>query len=135
MAVKEIIATDNAPQAIGTYSQAVKVDNTIYLSGQIPLIPSTMCQLGSEISNHYNNETTLNNIPLRIASVAYFATICTATYNTSSKIIVLTMFSLNSSTPANTMSRATIKFCCSMGSFLTTSTLILTVHSCWVYKF
>lgn len=39
---KEIIKTDNAPQAIGTYSQAVKVDNTVYLSGQIPLVPSSM---------------------------------------------------------------------------------------------
>ncbi len=39
---KEIIATDKAPQAIGTYSQAVKVANTVYLSGQIPLIPETM---------------------------------------------------------------------------------------------
>jgi reactive intermediate/imine deaminase len=39
---KSIIKTDNAPQAIGTYSQAVKVDNTVYISGQIPLDPTTM---------------------------------------------------------------------------------------------
>lgn len=39
---KEIISTENAPAAIGTYSQAVKVDNTVYLSGQIPLDPSSM---------------------------------------------------------------------------------------------
>lgn len=39
---KTIISTDNAPQAIGTYSQAVKADNTVYISGQIPLVPSTM---------------------------------------------------------------------------------------------
>ena len=39
---KEIINTENAPQAIGTYSQAVKVNNTVYLSGQIPLLPQTM---------------------------------------------------------------------------------------------
>jgi reactive intermediate/imine deaminase len=39
---REIIKTDKAPQAIGTYSQAVKVDNTVYLSGQIPLVPETM---------------------------------------------------------------------------------------------
>ena len=39
---KEIIITDNAPAAIGTYSQAVKVDNTVYLSGQIPLDPASM---------------------------------------------------------------------------------------------
>jgi reactive intermediate/imine deaminase len=42
MANKEIISTNNAPAAIGTYSQAVKVDNTVYLSGQIPLVPATM---------------------------------------------------------------------------------------------
>jgi len=39
---RKIIQTENAPQAIGTYSQAVKVDNTVYLSGQIPLVPETM---------------------------------------------------------------------------------------------
>ncbi|MBL4764643.1 MAG: RidA family protein [Colwellia sp.] len=40
--MKSIISTDQAPSAIGTYSQAVKVNNTVYLSGQIPLIPATM---------------------------------------------------------------------------------------------
>ncbi len=40
--MKTIINTDNAPSAIGTYSQAVKVNNTVYLSGQIPLVPATM---------------------------------------------------------------------------------------------
>ncbi|MCW8888006.1 MAG: RidA family protein [Gammaproteobacteria bacterium] len=39
---REIIHTDRAPQAIGTYSQAVKVGSTVYLSGQIPLVPETM---------------------------------------------------------------------------------------------
>lgn len=39
---KQIIHTDKAPKAIGTYSQAVKVGNTVYLSGQIPLVPETM---------------------------------------------------------------------------------------------
>lgn len=39
---REIIATSRAPQAIGTYSQAVKTGNTVYLSGQIPLVPETM---------------------------------------------------------------------------------------------
>jgi reactive intermediate/imine deaminase len=39
---KEIISTPLAPQAIGTYSQAVKVDNTVFLSGQIALDPETM---------------------------------------------------------------------------------------------
>jgi len=40
--MKSIISTDKAPSAIGTYSQAVKVKNTVYLSGQIPLVPETM---------------------------------------------------------------------------------------------
>lgn len=39
---RTIITTDRAPAAIGTYSQAVKVGNTVYLSGQIPLDPATM---------------------------------------------------------------------------------------------
>jgi reactive intermediate/imine deaminase len=42
MTNKAIINTDKAPKAIGTYSQAVKVNNTVYLSGQIPLDPTTM---------------------------------------------------------------------------------------------
>lgn len=39
---RQIIRTDKAPAAIGTYSQAVKVEQTVYLSGQIPLLPATM---------------------------------------------------------------------------------------------
>lgn len=39
---RQIISTNQAPRAIGTYSQAVKVDDTVYLSGQIPLVPETM---------------------------------------------------------------------------------------------
>jgi len=39
---KEIIKTKNAPGAIGAYSQAVKTGNTVYVSGQIPLVPDTM---------------------------------------------------------------------------------------------
>ncbi|PHS75129.1 MAG: reactive intermediate/imine deaminase [Porticoccus sp.] len=39
---KAVISTDNAPSAIGTYSQAIKVSNTVYLSGQIPLDPDSM---------------------------------------------------------------------------------------------
>ncbi len=39
---KQVITSDSAPAAIGTYSQAIKVGNTVYLSGQIPLDPGTM---------------------------------------------------------------------------------------------
>ena len=47
---KEIIQTKQAPQAIGTYSQAVKVDHTVYLSGQIPLVPETMTIIEGDIA-------------------------------------------------------------------------------------
>jgi 2-iminobutanoate/2-iminopropanoate deaminase len=40
--MKKIIVTDNAPQAIGPYSQAIEVNGTLYISGQVPLIPETM---------------------------------------------------------------------------------------------
>ena len=47
---REVISTKNAPQAIGTYSQAVKVGNTVYLSGQIPLNPETMKLIEGDMS-------------------------------------------------------------------------------------
>lgn len=46
---REIIRTDQAPQAIGTYSQAVKSGTTVYLSGQIPLVPETMEMVEGDI--------------------------------------------------------------------------------------
>ena len=46
---KSFIATANAPAAIGIYSQAVKVGQTTYLSGQIPLIPDTMVLVEGDI--------------------------------------------------------------------------------------
>jgi len=48
---REIILTDRAPSAIGTYSQAVKCGNTVYLSGQIPLDPKTMALLNATIED------------------------------------------------------------------------------------
>ncbi len=48
---KTIIATDRAPQAIGTYSQAVKVGTTVYMSGQIPLDPDTMEMVSEDIED------------------------------------------------------------------------------------
>lgn len=46
---RQIIATDKAPAAIGTYSQAVRVGDDVYLSGQIPLIPETMEMIDGDI--------------------------------------------------------------------------------------
>lgn len=57
---KEIIHTTNAPQAIGTYSQAIKVGNTVYCSGQIPLNPATMTLAGEDI--HTQVEQVFTNL-------------------------------------------------------------------------
>ena len=46
---KQAIRTDKAPAAIGTYSQAVRDGNTVYLSGQIPLHPETMELVGTDV--------------------------------------------------------------------------------------
>lgn len=47
---KKIINTDKAPAAIGTYSQAVQVGDTVYLSGQIPLDPVTMTLVDTDMA-------------------------------------------------------------------------------------
>ena len=47
---KSIIQTDSAPAAIGTYSQAVKAGTTVYLSGQIPLVPETMEMISDDFA-------------------------------------------------------------------------------------
>jgi len=49
MNIKQAVQTHNAPQAIGTYSQAIVAGNTVYLSGQIPLDPHTMELVGTDI--------------------------------------------------------------------------------------
>ena len=46
---RKTIQTDRAPQAIGTYSQAVRTGNTVYMSGQIPLLPDTMELVGGDM--------------------------------------------------------------------------------------
>ena len=57
---KEIISTENAPQAIGPYSQAVKAGNLMFISGQIPLDPKT----GDLVSESIDEQAkqVLNNI-------------------------------------------------------------------------
>jgi len=51
---REIISTEQAPQAIGTYSQAVKVGTTVYLSGQIPLVPESMQVVSQDVREQIN---------------------------------------------------------------------------------
>lgn len=50
MSNRAVINSSDAPQAIGPYSQAVKVNNTVYLSGQIPLDPATMQMVSGDIA-------------------------------------------------------------------------------------
>ena len=50
MSKREIVSTDQAPAAIGTYSQAVKVGSTVWLSGQIPLDPATGELVGDDFA-------------------------------------------------------------------------------------
>lgn len=50
MTNKATVHTDQAPAAIGTYSQAIKVNNTVYLSGQIPLVPESMTLISDDFT-------------------------------------------------------------------------------------
>jgi reactive intermediate/imine deaminase len=51
---RAIVSTPNAPAAIGPYSQAVKVGNTVWLSGQIPLVPGTTELVAGDITAQAN---------------------------------------------------------------------------------
>ncbi len=61
---REIIVTDRAPRAIGTYSQAVRVGDTVWLSGQIPLDPESMELVEGDI------ETQIRRVFDNLAAVA-----------------------------------------------------------------
>lgn len=78
--MKQAIQTTNAPEAIGTYSQAVRVGNTVYLSGQIPLDPNTMnlCSeaIDAQISQVFDN----------------LAAVCVAAGGTLNDVVKLTVY-------------------------------------------
>ena len=63
MSNRAIISTPHAPEAIGPYSQAVKVGNTVWVSGQIPLVPGSMELVTGDISAQatqvFNNLTAI----------------------------------------------------------------------------
>ncbi|MDE5978282.1 MAG: RidA family protein [Turicibacter sp.] len=65
----KIIATNNAPQAIGPYSQAIEANGTLYISGQIPLNPQTM----EFVSDHVDEQThqCLKNIQAILTEAGY----------------------------------------------------------------
>ncbi|NGM65931.1 RidA family protein [Sphingobacterium sp. SGR-19] len=51
MSQKQILNTENAPAAIGPYNQAIRAGNTLYVSGQIPLIPESMELITSGVAD------------------------------------------------------------------------------------
>ena len=77
---KNIIHTDNAPQAIGTYSQAVNHNGLVFISGQIPLIPETMELVTGDI------ETQIRRVFENLSAI------CTAAGGSLDDIVKLTVF-------------------------------------------
>jgi 2-iminobutanoate/2-iminopropanoate deaminase len=67
--MKRIINTINAPAAIGPYSQAVEVNGTLYISGQIPLVPETMKVVEGGIQEQ--TEQVLKNIGAILTEAGY----------------------------------------------------------------
>lgn len=66
---KVILNTDQAPAAIGPYNQAVKVDHTLYVSGQIPLIPESMELISTGVADEAHQ--VLKNIGAILAHAGY----------------------------------------------------------------
>lgn len=67
--MKKIISTSNAPAAIGPYSQAVEVNGTLYVSGQVPLIPETMKVIEGGIKEQ--TEQVMKNIEAILTEAGY----------------------------------------------------------------
>ncbi len=67
--MKRIITTADAPSAIGPYSQAVEADNTLYISGQIPMDPATGDIIGSDIVSQ--TKQVMENIKAILKSAGY----------------------------------------------------------------
>lgn len=67
--MKRIISTENAPQAIGPYSQAVEVNGTLFISGQVPLDPATMKVVEGGIKEQ--TEQVMKNIGAILEAAGY----------------------------------------------------------------
>ena len=67
--MKKIISTDHAPAAIGPYSQANEINNTIYVSGQLPLIPGTKDFASEDIEGQ--TRQSLTNAKAILAEAGY----------------------------------------------------------------
>lgn len=69
MSKKQLFNTENAPAAIGPYNQAVKAGNTLYVSGQIPLIPETMELVTSGVADETHQ--VLKNVQAILTHTGY----------------------------------------------------------------
>ena len=78
--MREAIATDRAPQAIGPYSQAVRAGNQIYCSGQIPLDPATGAIIDGDIATQTRQVLTNLSKVLEAAGVALDHVVKTTVY-------------------------------------------------------
>ena len=67
--MKKIISTTNAPAAIGPYSQAIEINGTLYISGQVPLDPATMKVVDGGITEQ--TELVMKNIGAILAEAGY----------------------------------------------------------------
>ena len=67
--MKKIIATKNAPAAVGPYSQAVEINGTLYISGQIPLVPETAKMIAGGIAQQ--TEQVMKNIGAILDEAGY----------------------------------------------------------------
>ena len=67
--MKRIIETNQAPAAIGPYSQAVEINGTLYVSGQVPLVPSTMTVVEGGITEQ--TEQVMKNIGAILSEAGY----------------------------------------------------------------
>lgn len=79
---RETIATKNAPEAIGPYSQAVRVGETLYLSGQIPLDPGTMEIVGGTVSEQTRQVLKNLSAVLEAAGLGFSDVVKTTVYMT-----------------------------------------------------
>lgn len=67
--MKRVINTTNAPSAIGPYSQAIEVNGTLYVSGQIPFVPATMQVVSDDVKDQ--TRQSLENVKAIVEAAGY----------------------------------------------------------------
>lgn len=67
--MKKVISTPNAPSAIGPYSQAIEVNGTLYVSGQIPFVPATMTIVSDDVKEQ--TKQSLENVKAIVEAAGY----------------------------------------------------------------